>query len=82
MSRRKQEPDPPGWVQVVVGLVVAISVTTAGVDHVIDMINPQPPTMCTQLKILARVLLATRGVGERSGVRNQPGSGPSASYNQ
>ena len=58
MSRGKQEPNLPGWVQVVVGLVITAVAVTAGVDHVSEMINPQPPTTCTQLKVLARVLLA------------------------
>ena len=52
MSRRKRDPNLSGWVQVIVGLTVVV-MATAGVGHDIAT-NPRPPTVCAQLRVLAR----------------------------
>ena len=50
MSRKKPAPSLTSWVQVVAGLVIAIA-ATAGAGHS-EVTNPQPPTVCAQLRVL------------------------------
>jgi hypothetical protein len=52
VSRKKPDPGTSGWVQVVVGLAVTLTVA-AGVGHN-GVAAPRPPTVCAQLRVLLR----------------------------
>jgi hypothetical protein len=50
VSKKTHEPSAPGWVQVVIGLSVAIA-AAAGAGHN-GVTRPQPPTVCVQARVL------------------------------
>jgi hypothetical protein len=50
MSRKKRAPSLSGWVQVVVGLAIALA-AAAGVGHN-DVSSPRPPTVGCQVRVL------------------------------
>ena len=42
----QKTPDPPGWLKMVVGLVIATSVAAAGGGHVESVPAAPPTTVC------------------------------------
>lgn len=52
MGRKKPASSASGWVQVIVSLAAAITVTTAGTGHN-GVPSPRPPTVCTQLRVFS-----------------------------
>jgi hypothetical protein len=50
VSHKTHKRGSSGWVQVVAGLAIAIA-ATAGAGHN-EVTNPQPPTVCAQLRVL------------------------------
>ena len=56
MGRKKSRTGLSGVLQVVVSLAIVIA-AAAGAGHS-DVASPRPPTVCTQLRVLARLLVA------------------------
>jgi hypothetical protein len=57
MSKGKQDPSLYGWVQVIVGLAIALTATT-GASHN-DVTTPRSPTVCVQSTSLMSSHLVT-----------------------
>jgi hypothetical protein len=49
-KKQKPSPNSSGWVQVIVGLAIAVATVTAGTGHIVT--SPRPPTGCVQLRVL------------------------------
>ncbi len=62
MSRKKPRTGSSGLVQVVVSLAIITTVATAGTGPHNGVPSPRPPTVCTQLRVLPRVLVARHAV--------------------